>query len=264
MAGKKQYADLDMQSVSRILNLMAPASANEPARWGDVQALLEGLNWKDNVRVKTQGNINLSSPGATIDGVTMVSGDRFLAGNQTTASQNGIYIWNGAASAATRANDASTADELENAIVSVDEGTDAGTTWRQTLVNFTLGSGSIAFTSFGTITPSATESTQGKAEIATQGETDTGTDDVRFLTPLKAKTAIWRTRKVGDVFGDGTATTFVITHGLENRNVVVNVWSSVSPFAAVDCEVRYTDNNTVTLVFNSAPSADGMSYNIVG
>lgn len=38
------------------------------------------------------------------------------------------------------------------------------------------------------VTPSATETVQGKAEIATQTETNTGTDDVRFITPLKLKT----------------------------------------------------------------------------
>ncbi len=34
-------------------------------------------------------------------------------------------------------------------------------------------------------TPDATETTKGKAEIATQSETDTGTDDTRIVTPLK-------------------------------------------------------------------------------
>ncbi len=37
-------------------------------------------------------------------------------------------------------------------------------------------------------TPAATESVAGKAEIATQTETNTGTDDTRFITPLKLKT----------------------------------------------------------------------------
>jgi hypothetical protein len=35
--------------------------------------------------------------------------------------------------------------------------------------------------------PSATETVQGKAEIATQAETDTGTDNARIVTPLKLK-----------------------------------------------------------------------------
>ncbi len=253
-----------MQSMSRVLNLPAPASANEPARLADLQSMVEGLNWKDNCRVATQSNINLSSPGSTVDGVTMVSGDRVLVKAETSAPTNGIYIWNGAASAMTRANDASTADELEAAVVMVDEGTDAGTGWRQTAVNFTLGSTSIAFASFGVVTPAASESTAGKAEIATQGETDTGADDVRFLTPLKAKTASWRVKSFSDVLGDGSATTFVITHNLGKQHVVVNLWSTVNPFPAVDCEVRYTNTNQVTFIFNTAPSADGIAFGIVG
>lgn len=36
--------------------------------------------------------------------------------------------------------------------------------------------------------PAATESAQGAAEVATQGETDTGTDDARIVTPLKLAT----------------------------------------------------------------------------
>lgn len=36
--------------------------------------------------------------------------------------------------------------------------------------------------------PAATEAAQGAAEIATQAETDTGTDDARFVTPLKLAT----------------------------------------------------------------------------
>ena len=48
--------------------------------------------------------------------LTMVAGDRFLAKDQTTASENGIYVWNGAAVAATRAADANTAAELEQAV----------------------------------------------------------------------------------------------------------------------------------------------------
>ena len=51
----------------------------------------------------------------------MVAADRFLAKNQTAPAENGIYIWNGAAVAATRALDANTAAELEQAIVTVED-----------------------------------------------------------------------------------------------------------------------------------------------
>lgn len=62
----------------------------------------------DAVRCATTTNLTLTSPGSTIDGVTMVAGDRVLVKDQTTLSQNGIYIWNGSTSTMTRADDMST------------------------------------------------------------------------------------------------------------------------------------------------------------
>lgn len=57
------------------------------------------------VRAASSTNLTLSAPGTTVGGVTMSSGDRFLAYGQTDQTENGIYVWNGAASAATRATD---------------------------------------------------------------------------------------------------------------------------------------------------------------
>ena len=50
-----------------------------------------GLAYKAPVRVATTANITLSGE-QTIDGVAVVSGDRVLVKNQSTASQNGIYV----------------------------------------------------------------------------------------------------------------------------------------------------------------------------
>lgn len=63
---------------------------------------------KDAVRVASTGNLDLALVPATIDGVTMAAGDRFLAKNQTDASENGIYVYpaGGAGNAAARAEDA--------------------------------------------------------------------------------------------------------------------------------------------------------------
>lgn len=76
------------------------------------------------VRAASNIDLTLSAPGATIGGVTMVSGDRFLAYGQTTTADNGIYIWNGAAAAATRWADYDSADEISAGdLVVVTEGT---------------------------------------------------------------------------------------------------------------------------------------------
>lgn len=45
-----------------------------------------------NVKVATTANLAALSGALTVDGVTLVSGDRVLVKNQTTASQNGIYV----------------------------------------------------------------------------------------------------------------------------------------------------------------------------
>ncbi len=120
---RKQLSDLDFGGVARVRNLPSPVNADEPARLADLNSAVEGLAWKDSSRVASQTNLNLSSPGASIDGVTMTVGDRVLVKAQTLGAENGIYIWNGAAIAMTRALDANTAAELEQAITTVEEGT---------------------------------------------------------------------------------------------------------------------------------------------
>ncbi len=74
-----------------------------------------------NVRVASTGNVAIATGGLlTIDGVTLSAGDRVLLKDQTTASQNGIYV--AAAAAWTRATDADVASELLGATVTVSEG----------------------------------------------------------------------------------------------------------------------------------------------
>lgn len=245
----------DFGGVARITNLPDPASAQEPATKAYVDAAVEGLAWKDSVRVKTQGNINLAAPGATIDGITMVSGDRFLAGSQSTASQNGIYIWNGAATPATRALDASTFAELEGAVVTVEEGTDADTSWRQTEVNGTIDSSTVTFSSFGTSAPAASETVAGVVELATQAEVDTGTDTARAVTPAGLAGSVHAKKKFSANFGDGSATSFNIDHNLNTFDVQVEVFRNSGNRDSIVCEVQRSTVNRVILVFDAAPTA---------
>ena len=89
-----------------------------------VDAVKVGLDFKDSVRVATTGNVTISGPGSAIDGVSLSSGDRVLVKNQSTGSENGIYVWNGAASALTRATDADANAEVTSGMfVFVEEGT---------------------------------------------------------------------------------------------------------------------------------------------
>jgi hypothetical protein len=251
-------ADLDFKNVSRIRNLPSPQNSDEPARLGDLNSAIEGLAWKDSVRVATQGNINLNSPGATIDGITMVVGDRVLVRSQTTQSQNGIYIYNGASTPMTRSADANTSNELEQAVVTVEEGTSAGATFRQTQVNFTLDTDPVIWATFGTSAPPASETVAGIAEIATQAETDGGTDDQRIVTPLKLANWAGRIRKFTSTIGDGSSTQYDLTHNFNTRDVIVQVYKTSGNYDQVYCDVKAITTNAVRLNFSSAPASNSL------
>jgi hypothetical protein len=131
-----------------------------------VNALLEGIKSKEPVRVATTANITLSGT-QTIDGVALSVGDRILVKNQTTQSQNGIYIVAGGAWQ--RSLDANTDTELTNALVPVTEGTvNANTTYRQQTTSIVLGTSNIVFQTYGTLVPDADSSTKGTIVAATQ------------------------------------------------------------------------------------------------
>jgi hypothetical protein len=103
-------------------------------------------SWKSPCVVATTANITLSGE-QTIDGV-LTSASRVLVKNQTTTSQNGIYV--SAAGAWSRSTDADSAGELEGAAVSVTQGTThQNTVWSQTTDSITLGTSAIAWQQVG-------------------------------------------------------------------------------------------------------------------
>lgn len=89
-----------------------------------------GLDAAFRVKVASTGNLTLSGT-QTIDGVSCVAGDRVLAKDQTTTTQNGIWVV--AAGAWTRATDADVATEIAACTVNVQSGTiNGGTRWVST------------------------------------------------------------------------------------------------------------------------------------
>jgi len=124
-----------------------PTSGNELASKSYVDSIASGLQWKASVRAATTANITLSGT-QTIDTVSVIAGDRVLVKNQTTGSQNGIYVV--ASGAWTRATDAATDPQLaDGSAVFVDEGSLAGTAWVQTANNpVTIGTTSLVFAQF--------------------------------------------------------------------------------------------------------------------
>ena len=255
---------LDFGGLRRIINLPDATDPQHPVTLAQLRAAIEGLNWKDNARVATQANVNLASPGATIDGITMASTDRVLVRTQTTASQNGLYIWNGAAVAMTRALDANAAAELENAVVTVDEGTSAGVAFRQQTVNFVLDTGDVAWGNFGTSAGPASETSAGVVELATQAEVNAGTDTARAVTPAGLAASVFASRRVAQDFGDGSANSYVITHNLNTYDVQTEVFRNSGNRDTVLVEVRRNSVNAVPIVTDTAPALNAFRAVIRG
>ncbi len=253
---KQVLSDHDFNNVARIVNLPDPTAPQHAATKAYVDAGREGLNFKDDVVVDSTSNVNLAAPGATVNGIAMSAGQTFLARGQTAPAENGTYVWNGAASAATRAPDMNVSAEFNVAIVAVKAGPNAGTAWRQTAIDPTVGTTAIAFAPFGTGAAAASETIAGTLEIATQAEVDAGTDDARAVTPAKLGAHAGRKFKNATNVGDGSATQYDITHNFNTRDTHVGVYRNASPWDEILCDVERPDANTTRVRFASAPTSN--------
>ena len=61
-------------------------------------------------------------------------------------------------------------------------------------------------------------------------------------------------RKYAVSVGDGTATSYTITHNLNTRDVIATLYDNSSPYAELICDVEHTTVNTLTLRFSVAPT----------
>ncbi len=264
---KPVLSDLDFGGVSKLLNLATPATSGEPATKGytdtAIASAINGLAWKDAVRVASTANVNTSSPGASLDSVSMVANDRALLKDQTTPSENGIWIWNGAAVAMTRATDFDNTSEIDGATVPVEEGTaNSGTTWRLTTQNPTIG-GAQVWTNQGSTTPDASTTVAGKVELATQAEVDSGAASPANLAVTPDKLAAWPGRglRSTSTIGDGALTQIDVTHSLGTKNVDVSV-CRVSDDKAVDVEWTALSTTQVRLNFAAAPALNALRVTV--
>lgn len=109
------------------ISVATPTADGHAATKGYVDAARSGLDVKQSVRAATTAPINLANAlenGDTLDtNVTLATGDRVLVKDQSTASENGIYVVQ-ASGAAVRATDFdSNAEVTPGAFTFVEEGT---------------------------------------------------------------------------------------------------------------------------------------------
>lgn len=111
----------DVQRFRKIYPYVRVQPVNETTAGAAVDT--SGLDWKESCRVATTSNISLSPSPSSIDSVTLSPDDRVLVKNQTTASQNGIYYFDG--TDLTRTTDGSGANLTSGAAVYIEEGSNS-------------------------------------------------------------------------------------------------------------------------------------------
>tara|TARA_A100001015_G_scaffold172552_1_gene191754 strand:- start:737 stop:2209 length:1473 start_codon:yes stop_codon:yes gene_type:complete len=182
-----------------------------------VDAVKTGLDVKDSVRAATTANITIASAlnnGDSLDGVTLATNDRVLVKNQSTASENGIYIVGASPSRATDFD--STAEVSGGTFVFVEEGTLNGDHGFVVTTDgsVTVGSTSITFTQFS----------GAGSFVAGNGLTRTGNQlDVASL-PLDSASSITGTLPIGN---GGTG----ITSAAKGSVLIAN---TANTFSALD------------------------------
>jgi hypothetical protein len=115
---------IDLQN-QKAINAADPTAATDVVNKQYVDNLVAGLSYKNEVKAASTTNGTLATAyvnGATLDGVTLATGDRILLKDQTTGLENGIRIV-AASGAPPRASDADSTAELNNATVYVTNGT---------------------------------------------------------------------------------------------------------------------------------------------
>lgn len=273
-------ADLSINT-HKLTNVVDGTGAQDAATKGQldaaVAALQSGLVLKGAVKCASTTNVNLASPGTTVDGITMTSGDLFLAGAQTTGSQSGPYVFNGSGTPATRAtNWNTTAQAVLGSFWIVEQGTNADTLAVMTNdTAITLGTDTPVFIYRGSAGATYTAG-NGLGLTGTQfnvipgsGLLADGTSArVDYSKVMQKVTGVIPTTTTGIVSVSGANIT--INHGLNNSAVDCVIRAFSSPYSGysagqkVEFDDLCSDANNVTLALPAAPASNNWTYMIWG
>jgi len=209
-----------------------------------VDSVASGLDVKESVRVATTANITLSAT-QTIDAVSVIVGDRVLVKDQSSASENGIYIvsetgWN-------RSTDANSATNVSPGMFAfVESGTvNSDTGWAlSTDGTVVVGTTSLVFAQFS------------GAGTYTAGTGITLSGSEFSLTETY-------TKKVSLNVGNGYLTSIPVTHSLGTKDVIVNVYDNFTD-ETVETDVVRTSTEVVTISFSLAPTTNQYKVVVIG
>ena len=188
-----------------ITGLSDPSGNSDAANKSYVDQAVAGLRTRTIAEVATTANVNLTNgleAGDTIDGVTLVAGDRVLVKDQSTATENGLYLAV-SSGAASRDPEHDSIAELSGGMVVVNQGTanDNKIFLCTTDSDGSLGSTNITYTQ---VTPSNTGTvtsigiTQSGSEFSISGSPVTSAGNITLDVNRIAATKIGANTNVSD------------------------------------------------------------------
>ncbi|GFZ32565.1 hypothetical protein CSC2_30910 [Clostridium zeae] len=86
----------------------------------------------------------------------------------------------------------------------------------------------------------------------------------RFVTDTEKASWNSRTKKYAANVGDGTSTAITVTHSLGTMDVSVTIRESATPYNVVITDVQIVDNNSIKLLFATAPTSGQYRVVVVG
>jgi hypothetical protein len=235
-----------------------PVNANDVAIKSYVDSAAAGLSVKGAARAATTANITLSGA-QTIDGVSIIAGDRVLVKNQSSGVNNGIYVC--ASGSWTRATDLATGSNAASAYVFVQSGTaNANSGWLCTNVvgSAVVDTASLVFTQFssaGSVTAGdgMTQSGSTLNVVAANSSIVVNADDISVAgyTFVSGATVA---RKYSTIVSIGGGSGVTVTHNLGTVAVLVQV-RNYSTLAEVECDITTTTNTVVVTALGSSFNA---------
>lgn len=232
----------------KITGLSDPTAAQDAATKNYVDSVAQGLDIKVSVKCATTANITLSGA-QTIDGISVVAGDRVLVKNQTTASANGIYV--ASATAWTRATDMDAWAEFVSAFCFVEQGTTQGDTgWVSTVdAGGTLGTTSVTFAQFsgaGTYIAGAGLTLTGSTfdVVGTANRITVAADSIDIASTYVGQTSITTLGTIAT--GTWNATTISVAKGGTGATTLTGLvkGNGTSAFTAAVAGTDYLDPNS--------------------
>jgi hypothetical protein len=250
----------------KITGLGNPTDDQDAATKYYVDQAVQGLTWKVAANLLSTTNVALTGSTGTLNIDTYGalgaadSGYRIVLTNQTTDTEDGIYVYNdnGTAYTLTRSTDGNPYTELIGATIYIQEGTTkAGTSWSQSNHYLTSFAGQTWVQIAGVGIYTAGDGININSNVITA---DAGTGITVTGAGINIDTTVVVTKYAANV-GDGTNTSYTITHNLATKDVIVSVYDNSTPFAEVICDVQHTSTSAITLLFSVAPTSN--QYRVV-